>query len=294
MRPDFRIEQRTLEDVTVLEISGDMTEHEHEEDLLRTANGLIAAGRFKVVVNLKKVDYVNSTGVGALVKAFTQVSKQGGKLWLCDPSKRIADILNLTRLNTVFEFATPEDVVGVRAAGRLVVACPTCQPPTWIPLGPDEYQSCGSCRMQLRLFLPSILNEEEGEIACRSVRIPTYDNEYVRLVVDDEQVIWVDGRLDLFASEAVQDIWALVPRPRRIIFAVPHTGLTPAGLQPLIDICTASNDTDRSTIVITGVIESLDNVPRHPSVHRDWKEARRTLGAATQPPSSIRLRVRRA
>jgi hypothetical protein len=85
-----------------------------------------------------------------------------------------------------------------------------------------------------------------------------------------------------------------VPRPRRIIFAVPYAGMTPAGLQPLIDICAASNDTDRSTIVITGVIESPDNLPRHLCVHTDWQAARRALGAATEPPSSIRLRVRRA
>ena len=166
--------------------------------------------------------------------------------------RKSSGLFAITHLFRILEFANPEDVVGTRAADRRVVACPICEPPTWIPIGPDEYQTCASCRTQLMVFPPSI---EEGEIACGTVRIPTYDNEYVKLVVT-EQVIWVDGRLDLFASEVVQDVWRLVPRPRRTIFAVPYAGLTPAGLQPLIDICAASNDADRSTIVITDVIES--------------------------------------
>ena len=290
----MRIEQRTLEDVTVLEISGVMTEEEHRTDILETTHRLMSAGRHEVVIDLEKVYFINSTGIGALVQVHTLVSKQGGRLWFSRPTHKIKDLFALTHLLSVFEFAKPEDLIGGRAAGRLVVACPICTPPIWLTLIPNDYQSCGSCRIQLMLSRTSIGNQDEGEIECTTVRIPTYDNEYVKLVVTDEQVIWVEGRLDLFAAEAVQDLWRLVPRPRRTIFAVPSARLTPAGLQPLLEICAVSNDSERSTIVLIGVLESLHVVPRHPSVHIDWRAARRALGTATDPPSGIRLRVRRA
>jgi anti-sigma B factor antagonist len=283
-----------MNDVMVLQISGDIVEEElWARDLLRTAREVMGAGYYKLVLDLERVDFLSSTGLGALVQVKSFVSKQGGRLWLCAPSAKVRHVFTLTHLTKVFEFAQPEDVVGIQVNGQLAVACPSCtQPTSWIDVIANKPLSCRSCGIELTLSASSIATAQK-EIDCETLRIPTYENEHVKLVIAGEQVIAVEGRLDLFASEAVVDIWRLVPRPRRIIFAVPYVGMTSAGLQPLIELCAVSNHADRSAIVVTGAIESPDSLPRHPSVHTDWQAARASLGAAAALPPKIRLRTRR-
>jgi hypothetical protein len=105
--------------------------------------------------------------------------------------------LNQTQLITVFEFANPEDVVGVRANDRLAVSCPIC-PEKWITLASGGYTSCPTCNVQLAISSPPSLSAQgEGYIDCGIMQIPTYKNEYVKLVLRDEQLVWVSGRLDL-------------------------------------------------------------------------------------------------
>ena len=106
------IVERTVSDVTVLDLKGKMTLGEGDELLKEKINSLLANGKKKLVLNLEGVPYIDSAGLGEIVRTFTTVSRQGGKLKLLNLTKRIEDLLSITKLLTVFEtFDSEADAV---------------------------------------------------------------------------------------------------------------------------------------------------------------------------------------
>ena len=99
----MEIVERTVSDVTVLDLKGKMTLGEGDELLRDKVNSLIQQGRRKVVLNLEEVPYIDSAGLGEIVRTYTTISKQGGSLKLLNLTKRITDLLSITKLLTVFE-----------------------------------------------------------------------------------------------------------------------------------------------------------------------------------------------
>lgn len=98
----MQIEQREVGEVVVLDLKGKMTLEEAE--LLRDkVNSLIQQGYRKLVLNLDGVPYIDSAGLGEIVRSYTTVSRQGGNLKLLNLTKRIQDLLSITKLLTVFE-----------------------------------------------------------------------------------------------------------------------------------------------------------------------------------------------
>lgn len=97
------ISSRRLDDVVILDISGRITIGEGTVTLRDTMQKLLNDGDRKVVVNLEDVDYVDSAGLGELVAAFTIVRAQGGQLKLLKLTHRIHDLLQITKLLTVFD-----------------------------------------------------------------------------------------------------------------------------------------------------------------------------------------------
>ena len=80
-----------------------MTLGEGDDALKDKVNGLVHQGRTKLVLNLAEVPYIDSAGLGAIVRTYTTVSRQGGSLKLLGLTKRITDLLSITKLLTVFE-----------------------------------------------------------------------------------------------------------------------------------------------------------------------------------------------
>jgi anti-sigma B factor antagonist len=97
------IAERTVSDVTVLDLKGKMTLGEGDELLKDKINSLLASGKKKLVLNLEGVPYIDSAGLGEIVRTYTTVSRQGGSLKLLNLTKRIEDLLSITKLLTVFE-----------------------------------------------------------------------------------------------------------------------------------------------------------------------------------------------
>ena len=97
------IEERVVEGVTILDLKGKMTLGEGDELLKDKINSLVHQGRKKLVLNLEAVPYIDSAGLGEIVRTYTTVSRQGGKLKLLNLTKRIQDLLAITKLLTVFE-----------------------------------------------------------------------------------------------------------------------------------------------------------------------------------------------
>src|SRR6186997_2173296 len=99
----MEIVERTVNEVTVLDLKGKMTLGEGDELLKDKINSLLAAGKKKLLLNLEGVPYIDSAGVGEVVRTYTTVSRQGGSLKLLNLTKRITDLLSITKLLTVFE-----------------------------------------------------------------------------------------------------------------------------------------------------------------------------------------------
>jgi anti-sigma B factor antagonist len=99
----MEIAERVVEGVTILDLKGKMTLGEGDELLKDKINSLLANSRKHLVLNLEGVPYIDSAGLGEVVRTYTTVSRQGGSLKLLNLTKRIEDLLSITKLLTVFE-----------------------------------------------------------------------------------------------------------------------------------------------------------------------------------------------
>ena len=105
----MQIEERAVGDVMVLDLKGEVTLGEGDELLKDKVNSLVNQGQKKIVLNLADVPYIDSAGLGEIVRTYTTVSRQGGSLKLLNLTKRITDLLSITKLLTVFETFDSED-----------------------------------------------------------------------------------------------------------------------------------------------------------------------------------------
>jgi anti-sigma B factor antagonist len=99
----MEIAERNTGNVTVLDLSGRITLGEGDVLLKDKLHSLLNQGRRDVLLNLENVQYVDSAGLGAIVGAYTTVTRQGGTLKLANVTKRLQDLLSITKLLTVFE-----------------------------------------------------------------------------------------------------------------------------------------------------------------------------------------------
>ncbi len=99
----MQIEERIVGEVTILDLKGKMTLGEGDELLKDKINSLMNQGRGKILLNLEGVPYIDSAGLGEIVRTYTTVSRQGGTMKLVNLTKRITDLLSITKLLTVFE-----------------------------------------------------------------------------------------------------------------------------------------------------------------------------------------------
>ena len=99
----MQIDERTIGDVLVLDVNGRITLGEGDEILKDKVNSLLNQGKKKIVLNLAEVPYVDSAGLGAMVNAYTTVKNQGGSLKLVGVTKKLSDLLVITKLATVFD-----------------------------------------------------------------------------------------------------------------------------------------------------------------------------------------------
>ena len=99
---------RQIGDVIVLDISGRITLGEGNVMLREIVRDLAEQGKKRIVLNLGEVNYIDSSGVGELVKAHTTVRNKGGELKLANLNKRVQDLLQMTKLSAVFDIQKDE------------------------------------------------------------------------------------------------------------------------------------------------------------------------------------------
>ena len=104
----LEIQQRTHEEVVILDIKGRLTLGPEATQLREQVSALAAAGSKNVILNLAEVNYIDSTGLGALVMCATTLRKAGGDVKLLNLNKRTLELLVITKLATVFALFTDE------------------------------------------------------------------------------------------------------------------------------------------------------------------------------------------
>jgi anti-sigma B factor antagonist len=98
----MKIENRVVGDVQILDCSGKITLGEGTMAIRNTVRELLKNGNKKIVLNLGDVNYIDSSGIGELVSSYTTVTNQGGQLKLLNLTKKIHELLAITKLLTVF------------------------------------------------------------------------------------------------------------------------------------------------------------------------------------------------
>jgi anti-sigma B factor antagonist len=99
----MKIVERQVGDVTILDLHGKILIGEGDDALRDAVTRLVDGGKNKIILNLADVPYVDSAGLGEIVRCYTTVSRKGGKLKLLNLTKKIQDLLAITKLLTVFE-----------------------------------------------------------------------------------------------------------------------------------------------------------------------------------------------
>jgi anti-sigma B factor antagonist len=107
-RTPMTITTREVSHVTIVDIAGRITLGDETGKLRDTIHQIIAVGKKKIVLNLASVDYIDSSGVGELVGSFTTVRNSGGELKLLNLTKKVHDVLHVTKLYTVFDIKDDE------------------------------------------------------------------------------------------------------------------------------------------------------------------------------------------
>ena len=115
MSIDFSIRQS--DDITIVDLKGRITLGEGSATVRDTVHDLLSKGQKRILLNLRDVNYIDSSGIGELVSAFTAAKKQGGELKLLNLTKKIHDLLQITKLYTVFD-VKDDEALAVESFGK--------------------------------------------------------------------------------------------------------------------------------------------------------------------------------
>lgn len=100
---ELNISERQVGDVTVLDMDGKITIGEGSVALRTAIRRLLEEGKKKILLNLAKVGYIDSSGIGELVSSYTAINKEAGELKLLNLTQKLQDLLTITKLLTVFD-----------------------------------------------------------------------------------------------------------------------------------------------------------------------------------------------
>ena len=106
---ELNISERQVGDVTILDMDGKITIGEGSVALRTAIRRLLEEGKKKILLNLAKVNYIDSSGIGELVSSYTAIGKEQGQLKLLNLTQKLEDLLTITKLLTVFDVYDSEE-----------------------------------------------------------------------------------------------------------------------------------------------------------------------------------------
>ena len=104
----MKVSTRQVDGITIMDCSGRITLGEGSVTIRDAVRELLSKGQKKILLNLGDVSYIDSSGIGELVSAFTSVKNAGGELKLLNLTKKVHDLLQITKLYTVFDIKDDE------------------------------------------------------------------------------------------------------------------------------------------------------------------------------------------
>lgn len=200
----------------------------------------------RIILDFRELRHASSAATGMLIDVNHRVRAARGQLRLCNLQPQILAVFIITKLNKLFRVLNDVEtaLASMVAVNGLVASCPVAgcggvvRPVPSNLVGPPGHD-CPECGGRF-VFGPVQNPADDGTIAApvADLRLPTYDGEYVRVVPGQPYRLEVIGRLDLFASAAMEQAWAAVPAPRRVVVDLfGATEVTDAGLRALAAAC---------------------------------------------------------
>ena len=276
----MKITERQVGEVAILDLAGDLT-FEGASAFRNLVRESLTAGKTKLLINFAEVRYINSTGIGELVSAFTTIHNAGGSLKLMMLTKRVRDLLQITKLYTVFEVHDDEQfAVASFGVGTRYCHCPFCQsrmsPPRIAGTNWDK-QTCPSC--EARVNVGEVAGSTQ-EVEVIEVEVPTYEGEYLHAICDRPVTVSVVGRLNSFTSSTLDRLWSAIPSPKRVLFDLDERAeISGSGWTALMELARRANGTDRAAVSIKRLPEDLvRGVELEVCVHTERSSAAAALG----------------
>ena len=118
---------RLVGGVTIVDLSGRIVLGDGSVALRDLVRNLISEGNKKILLNLRNVDYIDSSGLGELVSAFTSMRSVGGALKLLNLTKRVQALLQITKLSTVFDI-TDDEATSLKSFSPSILPAPVLEP----------------------------------------------------------------------------------------------------------------------------------------------------------------------
>jgi anti-sigma B factor antagonist len=99
----MKLSVRNIKDIAVIDIDGKIVLGDGDVEIKQTVDDLLQKGNKKILLNLAKVPYLDSAGLGEIIRCFTALRRSGGHVKLLSPNQRVVDLLNITKLLNVFD-----------------------------------------------------------------------------------------------------------------------------------------------------------------------------------------------
>jgi anti-sigma B factor antagonist len=238
------ITDRTIDGVVILELSGKMIIGVGDVMLREAIKRLLDKKTSRVIVSLADVAYADSAGLTELVRSYSTVSRAGGRLVLAGITRKLTDLLQITKLLTVFDrYDTVEKALA--SFGRVLtleVACPVHACGGWARWSHADAGSTLRCRMCETDFETSLSASLAPTPAAATevtrIQMETYEQEYVSVDLGRPVIVRCVGRLDLFASGVLERVYASVPVPRRLLLDLEMmTEASAEGIETIVRLC---------------------------------------------------------
>lgn len=292
----MEIVSRQVGDVLILDCAARITQEKGAGALRDTVRSALKEGQKKILLNVAKVNYIDSTGLGELTRATNTTRDQGGSLKLCALTPKVHELLQVTHLFICFDvFSDEKSALESFSATPLRCCCPLCGEPSgpsvmedapWVMWPP---QACRNARCEATFTVVS--SRTQGQAVVKTVRIHTYKDEYFELLSGPPFTVKIVGRFDLFSSPALKKSWQAIPVPRRVLFDLSATTeIDRAGREALVDLLAKPENDARAVVFLEGV--SSEQVNRFPSESCFYQNRTTALAALGDVSDAPLLRVR--
>jgi anti-sigma B factor antagonist len=174
----LRIAKRLVGDVTIVDLAGRITLGEGSDSFRATILDLLRTGRRKLLINLVEVSYIDSSGIWVLTAGVLDVKNKCGEFKLLNLTKRVRDLLQITKLFTILE-VFDDEATALRSFGEepYYCRCPVCGLPSQPPVfegEPWRPQTCPSCSSRIIVMV----GEANTDVSITSLEVRGYENEY--------------------------------------------------------------------------------------------------------------------